>query len=214
MQYKIEIEDIKEALKTGLPGVKAHKTMAPPHREIIKPVNTDNIHASAVLILVFYQNEELYLCLTQRNKNMKNHPGQISFPGGRCELYEKNPVDTALRETHEEIGIHPGKISIIGKLTDLYVPVSKFIIHPYVGFSSEYLEFKINHSEVEELIVLKFSDFFNSSNRKIRNMKTIKGNLNVPCYVVSKHVIWGATSMMIAELEVIIRQYYSRRGAH
>jgi 8-oxo-dGTP pyrophosphatase MutT (NUDIX family) len=214
MHYDFNIEAIKEALKIELPGINAHKRMAPPNREIIKPENVENIFTSAVLLLIFPIENELHLCLTRRTENMKNHPGQISFPGGRCEIHEKDPVVTALRETHEEIGIDSNKISIIGKLSDVYIPVSKFIIHPYVGFSTSALKFRVNKSEVDQLIVIKLSEFINPDSRITKNINTTTGKMDVPCYFINGHVIWGATSMMIAELEAILTQYYSRRGGY
>ena len=109
---------------------------------------------AAVLIGLFEKENEWYFPLIKRPMHEKNHPGQIALPGGAKEKGE-NIQETARREAFEEVGILPEKVKIIGKLTPLPVPVSNYLIHPFVGILKEEPDWKINSNEVEELIILK-----------------------------------------------------------
>ena len=210
----ITIDNLISALKAPLPGASAHTTMLPKGRKLDYDSNKPNIKKSAVLMLIYPNNGELFFCLTKRNAKLKHHPGQISFPGGKCEKHEIDTVETALRETEEEIGIERNHIQILGRLSDVYVSVSNFIIHPYIGYISRKPDFKINRKEVDELIVLPLNSILNMANRTERDIETSIGVLRVSCYLINDYVIWGATSMMIAELEALLRKHYSHRGAH
>jgi len=159
----ITIANIRSALKENLPGLDAQIKMLPKGRSL--SMSTDeNVKESAVLILFFSENNTLYFCLTKRHSGLKHHPGQISFPGGKCEKHEKNPYDTALRETEEEIGVEANTIELLGKLTDVYISVSNFNIHPYIGYVEEKPNFIINKYEVEELLIFPLHSIFDSNN--------------------------------------------------
>jgi len=210
----ITIEHIISALEEPLPGKQAHISMLPEGRDLICDETNQSIKKSAVLMLLYPEGNELHFCLTKRNSMLRNHPGQISFPGGRCENHETDPWNTSLRETEEEIGVPQNQIILIGKLSAVFVKVSNFMIYPYIGFSPEKPAFRVNHHEVEALISLPLSEILSDDNHTTRNVNTFMGSMKVPCYHINNHIIWGATSMMIAELEAILKQYYSRRGAH
>jgi 8-oxo-dGTP pyrophosphatase MutT (NUDIX family) len=201
--------DVEKALQLALPGWGAHQTMIPPNREILH--TQQKVKKSAVLILIIEKNTQLYVCLTKRNSNMKHHAGQISFPGGKCEKTDPDTAYTAKRETFEEIGILPQHITIIGKLSEVFVPVSNFTIQPFVAFASKNAVFDINTAEVDKLIFIELNEFLNEKNISSRSVKTHKGTLDTPCYFINNEIIWGATSMMIAELAAILKQYYSHR---
>jgi 8-oxo-dGTP pyrophosphatase MutT (NUDIX family) len=174
-----------------------------PHEKI------GEVKESAVLVLLFLKNNDLCLCLTRRNPNMKHHPGQISFPGGQCEEEESIITETALRELEEETGIDKTKVRIIGKLSDLYVHVSNFLIHPIVGYIDHEPKFKIDPFEVEELIFIPLQSFLGKNNITLVNIEIVSGKLKVPCYKINDWVIWGATAMIIAELTVLLAEFLS-----
>lgn len=207
-------EFVADALNQNLPGEKAHQIMKPNGRSLLIPENEKQVKKSAILILIYPDENELKFCLTKRNEQLKHHPGQISFPGGKCESHESEPITTALRETEEEIGIHFSKIEILGELSTLYVPVSKFKIYPFIGWTNQKPNFKINQFEVDEIITLPLKSILDNNYKAIKTVKTSWGKTKVPCYFIENNLIWGATSMMIAELEVILKQHYSHREAH
>ncbi|HDR52409.1 MAG TPA: CoA pyrophosphatase, partial [Mariniphaga anaerophila] len=126
-------KEIKKALAGNLHGVKSHQKMMPPNRKLQAAANDKKrMKPSSVLLLLYIEKDELFVCLIKRPSTMKHHAGQVAFPGGRIELGE-TARETALRETWEEIGIPPEKIEILGSLSELFVDVSGFLIQPFVG---------------------------------------------------------------------------------
>jgi 8-oxo-dGTP pyrophosphatase MutT (NUDIX family) len=193
----ISKENIKKALAGNLRGILSHQKMMPPNRKL-RAADSDKkrLKPSSVLLLLFVENDELFVCLIKRPVTMKHHAGQVALPGGRHEPGE-TPLETALRETWEEIGITAGKIEILGSLSELFVDVSGFLIHPFVGWLSEKPTFKTNPAEVEKTILfplLKFKDELDET-----ELETISGKLKVPCFHFEGEIIWGATAMILAE---------------
>lgn len=209
------IEGLAAALNGALPGSAAHERMRPAGRSLDLPPSKKSIKTSAVMALLYRKENEIYICLTKRNKALRHHPGQISFPGGRAEENEiQQPLKTALRETHEEIGIAPAEIELLGSLSPLYVPVSNFMIYPYVGYCEHEPDFVVNHQEVDQLLTIPVRELLNTQNQINQKVNTSLGNIDVPCYQIDGHIVWGATSMILAELEAILRQHYSHRAIH
>ena len=188
---------IKEALKKALPGSISHRKFLPQTRTlIVDRHDTGSLKHSSVMLLLFEEKEELYVCLIKRTGHMKFHPGQIAFPGGRIEPGE-TALETALRETFEEIGVDPGKIEIAGALSELYVSASQFLIQPFVGWIREKPSFTINSNEVEKLIFFPLLKYRNLSDHVEIDITTKK--ITVPCIRFENEIIWGATAMILAE---------------
>ncbi|MFW6290430.1 MAG: NUDIX hydrolase [Mariniphaga sp.] len=194
---QITPENIKKALAGNLRGIESHQKMMPPNRRL-KAVAGDKsrLKPSSVLLLLFEENHELFICLIKRPVTMKHHAGQVAYPGGRIEPGE-TALETALRETWEEIGVTPEKIEVLGSLSELFVDVSGFLIQPFVGWLKERPRFTINPAEVEKVILfplLKYKD-----NLEETELETVSGKLRVPCFHFEGEVIWGATAMILAE---------------
>lgn len=200
-------EDIEKALKGILPGEKSHRKMLPPNRVLkVTPEDKNQVKYSSVLLLLFQENDELYTCLIKRPSHMKHHARQIAIPGGRIEKNE-TPIETALRETSEEIGIQAKHIKILGSLTEFYVEVSRFQIHPFVGWLNKKPTFKLNADEVEKAIIFPLKKLklpFNNI-----EMQTVSGKLNVPCINFDGEIIWGATAMILSEFSDVLDQINS-----
>jgi 8-oxo-dGTP pyrophosphatase MutT (NUDIX family) len=133
-------ENLKQKLSTPLPGINSHMKMAPENRTNELDGYHDKIkHAkkSAVLILFYGEGENLRMIVIRRSNYVGVHGGQIAFPGGRYEEEDGDVHITALREIEEEIGIERDKIEVLGRLSDIYVPPSNFLISVFVGFLSE-----------------------------------------------------------------------------
>jgi 8-oxo-dGTP pyrophosphatase MutT (NUDIX family) len=135
------------------------------------------------------------------------HSGQIAFPGGRYEEEDGDVKVTAFREIEEEIGIPEDKIEIIGRLSDIYVPPSNFLISVFVGYLAEKPVYKIDEREVDEVIEIPFADFFKPDVIKHKDfyVNSIKAVSNAPYYDVTNAEIWGASAMVISELLDIIQ---------
>lgn len=198
-------EKIRNALN-DLPGDFAHREMFPRRRvasEEIKAVKDYRI--SAVLALIFEDNGAKMI-LTQRHDYKGSHGGQISFPGGKMEPIDENTIQTALRETYEEIGIDPSDIHVLGKLTDVYIPVSRFIVHPYIGLLNKAPHFTIQQREVKEVITFELDDLLNDTIRQSRNIKTADGIIlkDIPCFIIQDRIVWGATALMLNEIRLML----------
>jgi 8-oxo-dGTP pyrophosphatase MutT (NUDIX family) len=190
-------QSILDRLKGELPGAKAHHTMLPQGRKLNAPSSdSSTIKKSSVLLLLYPENDQIYISLIKRPAHMKYHAGQIAFPGGRIEKGE-TALETALRETEEEIGIQTENIKIIGSLSELYVEVSNFLIHPYVGWLDEKPKFEINKSEADKMVLFPFLQYRNSF--ETTTINTATGVLEVPCIKFENETIWGATAMILSE---------------
>ena len=149
---------IEKALQNKLPGSNSHIKMLPSARSLSIPDDINStVKSSGVLILLFPEGNEIFMCLVKRQPFMKFHAGQIGFPGGKKEKTDINLLWTALRETSEEIGIHPSQIRILGALSPLFVSVSGFMIYPYAAWSPVRPDFVINHNEIEKFFEIDFA---------------------------------------------------------
>lgn len=110
-------------------------------------------HAAAVLVPLTFHADELVMLFTHRSNTISRHRGQVSFPGGMEETIDLSYVDTALRETREEIGILPAQIEVFGRLADLS-STSGYLIHPYVGFIKDLNGLQKNIQEVEKIFCI------------------------------------------------------------
>ncbi|MDY0343528.1 MAG: CoA pyrophosphatase [Lentimicrobium sp.] len=199
LKFSAEFTDL---LKDSLPGAEAHERLAPSNRpELLKlGKNGPPPRLSSVLILMYREGNRIQLVFTKRGEYDGIHSGQVSFPGGKAEPEDHDLVDTALRETREEIGLFSRDISIIGKLSDLYVPPSNFIICPFVGILKGLPHFIPHPAEVAEIFSVPLSYLMHYG--KEINHPVIMSNgtkMKVPGFKFGHHLIWGATAMILSE---------------
>ena len=138
------------------PGIKSQIKMAPKRREIY-PKTNKNLRFAATTMLLYPINKVLYFCLIRRTFKTAIHSNQIGFPGGEKDASDKNYWDTALREMNEEIGVKPRQVKYITNLSKLFIPVSSFIVFPYMAITNKRPMFKINYDEVDYIIEVKLS---------------------------------------------------------
>lgn len=185
-------------LRNELPGEKAQFRLAPESRPIDLP-NTSTVSAGVLILIYPNIKNELCTVFMKRPEYDGHHSAQISFPGGKYEDTDSNITETALRESHEEIGININSVEIIGKITPLFIPVSNFLVYPIIGILKTTPLFDIDRNEVDYLIEC-------SLNRLIyAPIKQTEFNLNgnvykVPYYDINNEIVWGATSMILSEL--------------
>ena len=160
---------------------------------------TNSMKKAAVLVGLFKKNDEWCFSLIRRPMNEKNHPGQIALPGGAMEKNE-TLMNTALREGFEEVGIKPEDVEIIGQLTPVPVPVSEYLIYPFIGVIDYEPEWVINEDEVEKIFILRMSELISSDNG-YTEMWDLRGNkVEVPIFKVMNETVWGATAAVLSEL--------------
>ncbi len=206
------LHQLEEKLNKPLKGMASQLLMAPKHRLAEMEDAKNKIkHArySGVMILFFVNdNEELCIVFIRRSDYVGIHAGQMGLPGGRYEEKDENTMQTALRETFEEIGIEPEKIKVIGRLTGLYIPPSNFHVDPYIGFLAEKPDYKIDTREVKNVVELKLSDFFSANAIQWKDFKTHGSEklTSAPFYKIGETEIWGATAMIISELLDMLKQ--------
>ncbi len=193
-----------------LPGISAQLNMAPPHRleELLSRGEGKRAVRSAVLLLIYPTKEsKAGLVFIQRPQYDGAHSGQISLPGGRFEPSDSSLEYTALRESYEEIGVPPDKVEVVGKLTDLFIPPSNFLVSPYIGIIAERPDFVIDKNEVEHIIEVDLEVFFNPQYCVTKELHLRHGySIKTPCYVINGYTIWGATAMIIAEFVSMLRR--------
>ena len=169
-----------------------------------------DVKIAAVLLLLFPQQDNWHLTLIQRTVNQQDrHSGQISFPGGRYEDTDGTLANAALREAHEELGLPPERVRLVGRLTELYIPVSNFVVHPFVGLIQDggAPAFTPQPGEVATILTPPLNLFLTDDTRKMTDMTIAEGITlrNVPYFEVESRVLWGATAMMLNEfLEVLV----------
>jgi len=153
-----------------------------------------NLVSSAVLVPIFCKHEQYYLLFTKRTENVKDHKGQISFPGGAYEERDRILVNTALRESAEEIGLEADKVEILGELDDNPTVVSGYIISPFVAFIPWPYQFKLNGDETEKIIEVPISALLDKENLQY-DTRLIDGEVVTSYYYhYQENVIWGATA--------------------
>ena len=202
------IEQFKQKLALPLPGIEAQMKMAPPIRTSSMQAPED-ARLGGVMILLFEADKIWHTILIRRSEDGKTHSGQISFPGGKKDPNDFSIIETAKRECEEEIGMHRNEIEILGSLTPLYIPPSNFLVTPTIGLIHQNLNFKASEREVQEIIRVPLDLLFYD---KIKDKKRVKRSdikeedMLTPVYALSEDIIiWGATAMMIAELEHVYK---------
>ncbi len=200
------LQMLEIGLKGPLPGLKAQLKMVTkprPGNKVYQEVEEAALKAG-VLILLYPWKNRLHLVFTRRTERVEFHQKQVSFPGGRQEQGESFE-ETAIREAQEELGINPESIQVLGKLTPLYIPPSNYCIYPIVASTSTRPDFRPFSQEVAEVIEVPLDHLLDSQNVK-REMWTYEGaQIEVPFYSFEEHKIWGATSMVLAELVELLR---------
>ena len=198
-----------KVLNVELPAMNAHVKMVPPNREeLLKNTNFAKItpKKAAVMMLFYPKKSQTHLALILRTSYNGVHSSQIAFPGGKVELEDFDLMQTAIRETHEEIGVHPNTINIVRAFTEVYIPPSNYMVYPFFGYSHEELNFQLQAEEVAGMVELPIKDFLDDEIIITKTMKTsYAGNIEVPGFKVDEYFIWGATAMMLSELKETLK---------
>ena len=187
----MNIENITEALP---------KLVSP----IAVPDISDPLKASAVLIILHKMEQQWHMLLTKRAEHLSSHAGQISFPGGRYETHDQHLLDTALRETEEEIGLDRQHLQVFGQLEE-HPTMTGYRIFPYIAYTSNLPELTIDKEEVDEVLNVPLAFLIDSENQQLETAYYQQQNYDYYKIIWENKIIWGATARMIVELSEHIR---------
>lgn len=208
VKYSSElIERLRNRLQHPLPGYEAHIEMAPALRRKITKI-PDNARLSAVLVLLYQHEGNLYIPLMRRTQDGRVHGGQVSLPGGKHDDTDPDFTFTALREAEEELNIPAQEVDLLGDLTDIYIPPSNFKVFPRLGFLPARPNFLPEVNEVADIYEVQVSDFLRKEILGTHKVEIIQGmHLEVPGYtVLDQHLVWGGTAMILAEFLAIFEE--------
>jgi 8-oxo-dGTP pyrophosphatase MutT (NUDIX family) len=153
---------------------------------------------AAVLVPLYVQGGELHAVFTRRREDLRRHPGEISFPGGRYDEGETDLVATALREAEEEIGLPSEAVEVLGALQPTPTIATGYAVYPFVGMIDGGRTWTLSAREVAEVLELSLPDLQAGYGRR----RLVRRGLPIrtDTYVVGDHLIWGATARILGDL--------------
>jgi 8-oxo-dGTP pyrophosphatase MutT (NUDIX family) len=212
MEFQDFLDVIPKIRKESLTGEDSHVKMAPPERKIkMDEIDVANLNPriAAVMMLVYPKNGKANLALIIRNSYKGVHSSQVAFPGGKAEPEDSSFEQTALRETHEEIGIEPEAITVVRSFSNIYIPPSNFMVSPFLGYSLSELVFFPDPAEVAAMVEVPLEMFLDDQTIVNNRMATsYSESVDVPAFQIDGHVIWGATAMMLSELKDVLKKVF------
>ena len=158
---------------------------------------------ASVLFPIVLRESEPTVLLTQRTEHLKDHPGQISFPGGRVEAEDVSPAHTALRESEEEIGLASRYVEVIGYLPE-YRTVTGFCVTPVVGLVTPSFELRLDAFEVAEAFEVPLAFLLNPANHQRHSVEFQGKPRQFYAMTYQQRYIWGATAGMIVSLSRLL----------
>lgn len=159
---------------------------------------------ASVLIPLVQREHGLTVLLTQRNADLTDHPGQVSFPGGRAETYDQDAIDTALRESEEEIGLDRRHVEIIGSLPD-YLTGTGYCVTPVVGLVQPPFAVTADPSEVAAIFEVPLAFLMDGMHHQRLSVDLMGGRRTFYAMPYEGYYIWGATAGMLRNLFHFLR---------
>ncbi len=170
------------------------------------PLLVEGYSPCAVLVPIFLKQGRYFVLFTKRSLEVKDHKGQISFPGGRFEHQDQSLLETALRETTEEIGIPSHQVEVLGELEDLLTP-TKYRITPFVGMIPHPFPYLLNQEEIQEIIEVPLDHLLEPKNQHHGRLESFEVQTEIPYFQYHHHIIWGATGKITRELVDLIKNH-------
>lgn len=203
----IDKHKLVRSLQGELPGWAAQKAMAPDVGSRYKELSAD--HRLAAVMALIHEDESgksnIIIIERARHNDNDKHAGQLSFPGGKYEDEDGDMLVCALREVEEEIGLSADHIEVLGPLSRLYVFASNFLVYPFVGYVKGVPKFYKQDSEVHSIISVPMEVLLADHNKLTKDIDVRGSKLqDVPYYQIGDQALWGATAMIMSELEHLL----------
>lgn len=194
-----------------MPGESAHHKLAPLFRlqelEKLQKPKIEPRHAAVMAVFYPDPQHQVHFVLILRPTYRGVHSNQVAFPGGRVEKEDRDLAHTALRETEEEVGIPQEDVEVLKEMTPIYIGPSNFWVRPYIGILGYTPELVPQPEEVESIIEVDLEDFLSDTSMTIQRLNTsYSKSIEVPAFLLSGHVVWGATAMMLNEMKDILKE--------
>ena len=201
------INALEERLTQPLPGERAHAAFRAVPDEVARNRyrHEGAPRPGSVLVLFFESGGEIYFPLILRSPYPGAHGGQVSFPGGKNEK-DEDSIITALRETHEEIGVDSKGIRVLGSLTQYHIIPSHMLVQPVVGWMDNIPAFQPDQREVAKILQVSLTDLMEPESVGRTVVKAGEFSWEAPCFFLSGEVVWGATAMILNELKHVIAE--------
>ena len=164
-----------------------------------------NFLEASVLIPILTFKKDLEILLTKRSNNLKNHPGQIAFPGGKKDQIDSSPIETALRETQEEVGLNPKNVEIVASLPS-HKTATGFVIKPYLGLINQPFSETLRQGEVDEIFTVPYEYILNEKNFSIQTRKWNGSQRSYYVVPYGPYYVWGATARILLNLSRALSQ--------
>jgi 8-oxo-dGTP pyrophosphatase MutT (NUDIX family) len=197
---------LERSLNTGLPGEKAHVAMLPLNRALtsVGLKEAEKVRKSAVGIILYPSTDGIDCILIQRPKYEGMHSDQMAFPGGKMDSDDLDLEYTARRECYEEIALPTSEGILLGELTKVYIPVSGFVIYPFIFHLDQVPVLAPDNREVAEIVTFPLLDILKTENVGTMPINFPQGTRDVPCFNLANKQVWGATALILNELKEVL----------
>ncbi|MDG1428501.1 MAG: CoA pyrophosphatase [Crocinitomicaceae bacterium] len=208
MDHQYIIDHFKKVSSLGLPGEDSHRSLMPLKRPISSKAKarSQTYRESGVGIVLHKNGTSLECLLIERPDYEGTHGGQISFPGGKRDPGDIDLEYTARRECFEEVGLPFGHGEHLSQLTEVFIPVSDFLVQPYIFYVEELPPLIPDDREVQSIISFDLLSLMDDSILRRKSLKLRSGIMikDMPYFDIQGHVVWGATGMILSEMKEIL----------
>ena len=170
-----------------------------------------NTRPASILVIIYSKNGNYCIQLQKRSQLVQNHKGEISFPGGTPEIHDSTSLDTALRETYEEVGILPEDVTMLGQM-DSVVTQTKYLLSVFVGTITYPYKFRPSTSEVDEILEVPLEDLQNPLNWREEARLVEHDLIKSYSYAYKTHLIYGATAKIVTQFLQLFEESSEQKG--